>query len=109
MLRRGDFTDHWRDLTRFDVKLPDAPGECETTCPIRMEKILEYLDYEAPGGRYAGHQKVRPFELNWLRAVLVNADRFWMWSFRDADNRDSFVFVRQTEKGQRQLAYDESL
>ena len=77
-------------------------------CPIPMNEIIEYLNYEAPGGEHAGGNSVIEFKLAFLRNVLVNDVKYWIWKFYDEDNTESYVVVSYNDKNEICTSYDES-
>ncbi len=108
MIKREDFPEKLEDLHKVNISLPYAEGESEITCPVSMKDILEYLDWEAPGGKNAGGEMIIDFELKFLRTALVNETKFWIWSFLDEDDTECYVTVALYDNDPTFTGYDES-
>jgi hypothetical protein len=108
MINREDFPVKFEDLRNVNISLPFAEGESETTCPVSMKDIIEYLDWEAPGGKNAGGEMVIDFELKFLRTALVNETKYWVWSFLDEDDTECYVTVSLPPGGPPCIGYNDS-
>jgi hypothetical protein len=107
MIKREDFPEKREDLQKLSVSLPYAEGESESTCPVRKKDIIEYLDWEAPGGKYAGGEMVIDFDLKFLRTALVNETKYWIWSFLDENDTACYVTVSLPSGGPPCTGYNE--
>lgn len=108
MIKREDFPAKFEDLNKTSVSLPYAEGESESTCPVPKKDIIEYLDWEAPGGKNAGGEMVIDFELKFLRTALVNETKYWIWSFLDENDTKCYATVALYENGPTCTGYGES-
>jgi hypothetical protein len=108
MINRESFPSSLEDLYKINVSFPNAEGDSESTCPVSMKDILEYLDLEAPGGKNAGGEMIIEFELNFLRTALVNETKYWIWSFLDEDDTECYVTVSLPPSGPACLGYNDS-
>jgi hypothetical protein len=73
-----------------------------------MKDILEHLSYEAPGGEHSGSDEVVEFQLEFLRTALVEASRYWIWRFTDADGTECYATVQLRPDHKAVTGYDES-
>jgi len=108
MIKREDFPKKIEDLHNYKVSLPLAEGESESTCPVSKKDIIEYLDWEAPGGKNAGGEMVIDFELKFLRTALVNETKYWIWGFLDENDTECYVTVSLPNGGPSCTGYNES-
>jgi hypothetical protein len=106
--RREELPEDFYELKNVPVELPHLPDDTAASCPASMAGILEYLDYEAPGGEHSGSEEVIPFQLEFVRTALVEGTRYWIWRFTDSDARESYVTVAIDPTGRQITGYDES-
>jgi hypothetical protein len=52
--RREDLPEDFYAMRNMAVSLPRLAPDSAANCPVFMKEILEYLDYEAPGGENSG-------------------------------------------------------
>ena len=108
MIKREDFPEKLEHLQKISVTLPYLNGDDESTCPVSMEKIIEYLEWEAPGGKNAGGEMIIDFHLKFLRTALVNDSKYWIWSFFDEDDNECYVTISNLPDGSTITGYDET-
>jgi hypothetical protein len=108
MINREDFPEKFEDLHNVNISLPFAEGESESTCPVSMKNIHEYLGWEAPGGKNIGGEMMNDFELKFLRTALVNETKYWIWSFLDENDAECYVTIALYDNGPTFTGYDET-
>jgi len=91
------------------ILLPFADEDTEASCPVSIKEILEYLDYEAPGGKFAGGVTTIDFELKFLRMAVVKNTKYWIWSFLDENDTECYVTVLLGPDGKPCIGYSETL
>jgi hypothetical protein len=106
--RRDELPEDFDELRDVPIELPRVPDDSAASCPVPREEILEYLSYEAPGGKHSGSTEVTEFRLEFLRTALVERTRYWIWRFTDADERDSYVVVGIDGSGRQMMSCDET-
>jgi hypothetical protein len=106
--RKEDWPEEIEAIRNIPVELPRLSPDSLATCPVTMQEILEYLGYEAPGGEHSGSEEVIPFQLEFVRAALVEATRYWLWRFADSRGTECYVMVDMRPDGTPCTGYDES-
>jgi hypothetical protein len=94
-------------LRKKHVELPFADDNTEASCPVSMQDILEYLDYEAPGGTFTGEPDF-DFDPKFIRTAKVKDAVYWIWKFVDGHGTESYVTVAIDADARSCLAYDDS-
>lgn len=105
---RDELPEDFEELRHIPIDLPRMPDDSAASCPVPMAEILEYLSYEAPGGEHSGSTEAIEFRLEFVRTAVVEHTRYWIWSFRDSRDCESYVTVGLDARGQLILSYDET-
>ena len=101
MIRYEDLPDDNAVLANIEVAFPRLSPDSPKECPVPMNKILEYLRCESPGG-----ESLQANDLQFLRTALVAEDRYWIWRFTESDNSECFVTVSVAPNGTSCIGYD---
>jgi hypothetical protein len=72
------------ELATVDVEAARLEDDTVASCPVPMQRMLDYLGLETPEG-----DALTGDDLVFLRTARVGDSEYWFWSFTEPDSGDA--------------------
>ena len=64
----------WDDIRPYNIIIDECVGEDESTCPVSIDEIQDYIKIE--------DNLTRKVKLHFIRTACLNGIVFWLWKYR---------------------------
>ncbi|MBQ6618809.1 MAG: leucine-rich repeat domain-containing protein [Thermoguttaceae bacterium] len=64
----------WDDIRPYNIIIDECVGEDESTCPVSIDEIQDYIKTE--------DNLTRKVKLHFIRTACLNGIVFWLWKYR---------------------------
>jgi hypothetical protein len=102
MIPCEDMPEDNQDLANTDVSFPYLRDNSPASCPVKIEKILEYLELEGESVEF-----IKKEGLKFIRTAQVAKEKYCIWEFFDSENKKCYVTVSKSRWGRPCISYDE--
>lgn len=92
---------HIEELAGYDFDLPRLEEDSPRDCPASIGDLIDYLRMESVDG-----EKVRDQQLTFVRTVLVNEHKYWVWRFVESDGEECYASVSLSPDGVTTIGYE---
>lgn len=103
MIPRKELPDDAADWTNVSISFSRLTPDSAELCPEPLEEIIRYVQAESGDG-----DQVSAERLKFIRTALVDANKYWLWSYTEADETLCFVALRQQPDGSLHLGLSET-
>lgn len=86
---RDELPEDAADWVVVDVDLPRLAPDSAESCPIPIDRVLDYVTKESADTCGAASDR-----LAFVRTAQVVGNRYWLWRYVESDGAVCFVFVR---------------
>jgi hypothetical protein len=93
-----DMPDDNEDLIKLDIAFPYLDEIQIKRNPNFIQDLLEYLHLEG--------ETVSSDGLNFIKAVKVKEQKYWIWEFSDKDREHCYAVVGEDTSGVLSFSYD---
>ncbi len=80
---------YWEDLLPYNFEIQKSEGDDETTCPVSIDRLQEYVKLE--------FELSRKVKLAFVRTAKMNGFVFWLWKYRSCGAPFFLTVVRDPD------------
>lgn len=101
MISYDDMPDENAELAHIAVSFPRLEPDSLQSCPVELNRILNYLSLEVPNG-----DCLQPDDLEFLRTADVEGTAYWIWRFLEPKGDQAYAVVSHRPDGVVTVGYD---